>query len=294
MTFHPKMQSHVHGVKVLKDLSWRAWPGVLADVWDVECDAGAHGNYVSRAPRLFVLLETDNRASIELTIRPGSTNRVTLGPDNPMCFIPAGVPLWSSMAKRGRLKHLDLHLDVSVLSDRFRDRLDLSALEATQLTFQDERVITLARLIAMECCSPSSLDELYSDSLVTALIAVLGNIARVPETGSSGLSPRLLKKVLAYMDENCTRNISLQELARLANLSPSYFSHAFKKSTGLPPHRWQMGRRVEVAKSLLTDRQSSLTDAAIAAGFSDQSHLTRVFRQFEGTTPAAWQRQHSH
>ncbi len=284
------MTSHVHGVKPLQELSWRAWPGVLADVWNVECAAGAHGNYVSRAPRLFVLLETDDRASIELTVDPGSGDRVLVGPDNPMCFIPAGVPLWSTMARKGRLRHLDLHLDVDVLSDRFKDRLDLSALQEPQLTFQDERVMMLARLLALECTSPSALDELYADSLVTAMLTVLGNVVRMPKLENSGLSPRALKRVLAHIDANCTRNISLQELADLAGLSPSYFSQAFKKSVGMPPHRWQMSRRVETVKSLLEAGATSLPDAAIAAGFSDQSHLTRVFRQFEGTTPAAWQR----
>ncbi|WP_248304550.1 AraC family transcriptional regulator [Breoghania sp. L-A4] len=95
-----------------------------------------------------------------------------------------------------------------------------------------------------------------------------------------------------FMEENSARNVSLGELAAVADLSPSYFSQAFKASTGLPPHRWQLIRRVEHAQRMLeTTQATTLTEVAAATGFADQAHLTRVFRGVVGTTPAAWLRE---
>jgi AraC-like DNA-binding protein len=58
----------------------------------------------------------------------------------------------------------------------------------------------------------------------------------------------------------------------------------------MAPHKWLLSRRIEVAKQKLRDGQSSLSDVALACGFSDQSHLTRVFNRLVGIGPGAWRR----
>lgn len=80
------------------------------------------------------------------------------------------------------------------------------------------------------------------------------------------------------------------QLARLCGLSRSYFARAFKASTGLPPHRWLMHFRIERAQEMLERTGDSISAIALSCGFSDQSHLTRVFHAIVGTSPAAWRR----
>jgi AraC-like DNA-binding protein len=92
------------------------------------------------------------------------------------------------------------------------------------------------------------------------------------------------------MTENCIRNIRIEELADLTGLSQSYFSHAFKASTGLPPHQWQMKARIDRVKALLRNRSLSLTEIAAETGFSDPAHFTRSFRRQTGASPSAWRR----
>lgn len=58
----------------------------------------------------------------------------------------------------------------------------------------------------------------------------------------------------------------------------------------MPPHRWLTMRRIEVAKGLLLRNQLGMAEIALASGFADQSHLTRVFGRLVGNTPRAWQR----
>jgi transcriptional regulator GlxA family with amidase domain len=61
---------------------------------------------------------------------------------------------------------------------------------------------------------------------------------------------------------------------------------------GMPPHQWLTKRRIERAKQLLQEAQLELADIAVACGFVDQSHFTRVFSQSEGQSPGMWRRVH--
>jgi AraC family transcriptional regulator len=85
-------------------------------------------------------------------------------------------------------------------------------------------------------------------------------------------------------------DISLTELARECNLSRSHFARAFRQTTGQPPHRWLLDRRMERAKDLLLRSTLTLADIAIACGFADQSHFTRVFSALFATSPGVWRR----
>ena len=73
-------------------------------------------------------------------------------------------------------------------------------------------------------------------------------------------------------------------------MSVSHFSRAFRRTMGVAPHKWLLTRRVELAKERLRDHQLSLLDVALACGFADQSHLTRVFTCMVGLSPGAWRR----
>jgi AraC family transcriptional regulator len=84
--------------------------------------------------------------------------------------------------------------------------------------------------------------------------------------------------------------VALKEVARECRLSVSHFSRAFRRTTGEAPYRWLMTRRVEAAKEKLRDDRLSLLDIALACGFADQSHLTRVFTGMVGLSPGAWRR----
>jgi len=65
---------------------------------------------------------------------------------------------------------------------------------------------------------------------------------------------------------------------------------AFRRTTGLPPHRWLLRHRVEKAKALLRESALPLHDVALECGFADQSHLTRVFTRWAGQAPGTWRR----
>jgi AraC family transcriptional regulator len=95
-----------------------------------------------------------------------------------------------------------------------------------------------------------------------------------------------LRAVIEHIHENLDAELSLDQLAAVARMSPYRFARLFKDSTGLPPHQYVIARRVERAKELLRGRDGlPLADVAVEAGFSSQSHFTRHFKRFVGTTP---------
>ncbi len=106
----------------------------------------------------------------------------------------------------------------------------------------------------------------------------------------AGLAPWQFRRACAFIEAHLDGDPSISELAGECRLSASHFARAFRQTTGLPPHRWLMTRRIARAKELLLQGNLELAQIALACGFVDQSHLTRAFGQSEGLSPAKWRR----
>lgn len=122
-------------------------------------------------------------------------------------------------------------------------------------------------------------------------------LTKVPHSASfrqsrGGLSQRVLNRVQEYVDLHLGENLELDQLARTAGMSLHHFAHAFKVSAGVPPHQFVLQRRIGLACDLLIRTDRPIADIAIAAGFSDQSHLTRHFRRSLAVSPGAFRRSH--
>jgi AraC-like DNA-binding protein len=98
-----------------------------------------------------------------------------------------------------------------------------------------------------------------------------------------------VKRVRDYIDSFFAENISMQQLAKHVELSPFYLARLFQKTVGLPPHAYQIQRRLQKAKQLI-HRGVNLTDVAVECGFTDQSHLNRHFKRSQGVAPGAYQK----
>jgi len=78
----------------------------------------------------------------------------------------------------------------------------------------------------------------------------------------------------------------------MVRLSAGHFCRAFKRSLGVAPVAYIAGRRVACAQHLMLATDEPLSQIALACGFYDQAHLTRVFRRYAGTSPHDWRRRH--
>ena len=104
-----------------------------------------------------------------------------------------------------------------------------------------------------------------------------------------GLAPWEIRAKEA-MEADLDKQITIARLAHDCGLSASQFARAFRQSTGCPPHRWLLQRRIERAQDLLLTSDKALAEIASACGFFDPSHLTRAFSQTVGTSPGLWRR----
>ncbi|WP_051261818.1 AraC family transcriptional regulator [Desulfovibrio inopinatus] len=98
-----------------------------------------------------------------------------------------------------------------------------------------------------------------------------------------------LHRVRQKLEDEYAEDVSLEELADLAGLSPWHLNRAFRQVYGLPPHRYQTMIRVRQAKSLLLSG-ARVVDAALETGFYDQSHLTRHFTPQIGVSPGLYRK----
>jgi AraC family transcriptional regulator len=159
---------------------------------------------------------------------------------------------------------------------------------------KDEKLYDLARALARVIERPTEGTALFADYAALAFHAhIIETYCGDPnfEGGTDGgLAPWQLRRARELARAKLSDSISVSELATECRLSSSHFSRAFKQTTGMPPHSWLMRMRVERAKELLQETNIELVDVALACGFADQSHFSRVFCKAEGQTPGRWRR----
>ncbi len=134
--------------------------------------------------------------------------------------------------------------------------------------------------------------RLFMDHLMLAaghhVASEYGGMKPVKLPFSGGLSRQQERLARDMIRENLGNDLPLSVLASACGLSISQFSKAFRRTVGVPPHRWLVAQRIARAKSLLRDSPMPLADIAVESGFADQSHFTRVFTASNGLSPGAW------
>ena len=134
--------------------------------------------------------------------------------------------------------------------------------------------------------------RLYAESMATVLsIHLLRRYSsRKPQISNftDGLPKYKLKNAIAYIHENLDESLTLAQLSQIVQMSPHYFATLFKQSTGLSPHQYIIKCRIDLAKQLLARQNLTLVEICQQVGFQNQSHFTRVFRQYTATTPKAF------
>jgi AraC-like DNA-binding protein len=123
----------------------------------------------------------------------------------------------------------------------------------------------------------------------------LGTIIILPEqfrrdaVFPQGSLPRYkFRRAVEFIETHIDQVIHLEQLAAAAGVSPFHFHRQFKRSTGLTPRQYIVQRRIECAKTLLSQTQLTLVEVAAQVGFTDQSHFTTIFRRVTSVTPRSY------
>jgi AraC family transcriptional regulator len=227
----------------------------------------------------------------------GTLAHVIPFPEATLCLIDLALDL--EARPTADTDRAECHLPLAAF-DQVNDSFDAHRLFDPQLGHasgeHDHMLSALKSCLSDLVARADHLSNPLLDHLVAAVHAHMAfnyTSAKVePTTQGNGLVPWQLRRAKELIVARLGEEVDLDEVAAACRLSRSHFGRAFRRSTGRPPHRWIMERRVEMAKGLLAESRMPLAELAVACGFTDQSHLSRVFLQMEGETPGAWRRLH--
>ena len=240
---------------------------------------------------LLVVHEEGVRASGETLIEglPRSTLRDV---KRKLAFVPAGHEYRETQEPRTRSRVVYIYFDPAKMRRSPGPVLTERPL-APRLFFEDkalwETAVKLGRLI-----ESGTEDRHYREALGIVLAHELvhrnDGAQRIEPPARGGLAGWQQRITAAYIEEHLAEPIALATLARSVRLSAYHFCRAFKRSFGVPPHRYHNARRIEHAKTLLAEPTCSVTGIALKIGFSETRSFTAAFRKATGTTPTAYRR----
>jgi len=232
-----------------------------------------------------------------LVQRQHDLTRKGLVATNDAAVTPAGVPgYWRTDAAS---EDMSMLLEggfirwVARESDVDPDRIEIAPL----FSAPDPQIERIGLSLLSEMENGGLGGRLYAESLATVLAlhllrnhSSLGRGSRQKVGREGGFSKRTLRQATDYINDNLSRKLTLAEIAGAAHMSPDHFARSFKTATGLTPHQYVIYRRVERAKTLLSDTDLTVAEVAAAVGFSNPSHLAHHVRRLLGVSPVALRR----
>lgn len=134
---------------------------------------------------------------------------------------------------------------------------------------------------------PQPLEPLALDALVERLATRLAARSDGAAARQSPTARRAVALARDFLAAEANRTVASEELEKVSGLDRFALARQFRAAYGTSPHRYQVGRRLSRAQAMIASG-TSLSEAAAATGFADQSHLTRHFAARFGLTPGRW------
>jgi AraC-like DNA-binding protein len=143
-----------------------------------------------------------------------------------------------------------------------------------------------AQIVQVHQVLAQSISQLEQQSLILDLLAqlILRCAGDPPCLAKLGEERQPVDRVRKYLEDHYNQEISLDQLAQIANLSSFHLNRSFRKTFGLPPHAYQIQVRILHAKRLLR-KARSIEQVAIETGFVSQSHFGSHFKRLVCVTP---------
>lgn len=98
----------------------------------------------------------------------------------------------------------------------------------------------------------------------------------------------VVSRVKSYIDGNYAKDISLDDVSRMVDISPYYFSKLFKREVGENFIEYVTRTRIKNARRLLEDARYSIKEVCVMSGYSDPNYFSRIFKKYEGMTPSEY------
>jgi AraC family transcriptional regulator len=143
----------------------------------------------------------------------------------------------------------------------------------------------LGRRMAAELAHPDAFTQMALEGMA---LEVLSRAARSTHRARGATTPAWLRRAESMLRERFSERLTATEVARNCGVHPAHLSRAFRTWFGLSIGEFVRACRLDWAASQLRDTRAPIADIAVRAGFADQSHFTRRFRERMGATPGEW------
>lgn len=122
-------------------------------------------------------------------------------------------------------------------------------------------------------------------SMILNILSIAQRISqKTPELINTNTNNTAISKVLHYINQHFTEEISINELSQMFNMSESSLSHEFKKYSKKSVYEYVLYKRIIKAKEMLIS-DSNLTQISLDCGFNDYSNFLRIFKKISGCSP---------
>lgn len=195
-------------------------------------------------------------------------------------IFPAGIDGWCAWP--ADQSFINVHLDEQVLSS-----VGIESPGALRPLAGVLDPLT-AQLVIGVHLAPSEAPRIYREMLVSALAAHLAVVGSGDRAKPPPPHDARLARAVDYLHAHFDSDVSLEELAKVAAMSPFHFARSFRRAFGLPPHRFLVSLRIDKAKVLLATTPLAVSDIAARVGYADTTRFRALFRRYTGLTPSAF------
>jgi AraC-like DNA-binding protein len=241
-------------------------------------------------PEVSLMWVRDRGSDAKFTLAGHESDSIAPGCAN-FWFFPEGSDAHGELTGKSAYDCAGVFVDPSFLPSTVKD-----SLAKPIAGFSHDALGRAFDALAGELIEPDELLPLFTEGWAMQALAYVVRASMTPPRDltvtTSGLAPWQLRRAQEMFRSDLSENLSLNSVAQACKLSVSHFARAFKASTGIPPHRWVMTARIEMARGLLTKSTAPLAEISGMCGFADQSHFSRVFARMMGTSPGAWRREY--
>lgn len=205
-----------------------------------------------------------------------------------LTFVPSGCRVWGWLVPSPRPQSFTaLCLDSARLEHELAARIRRVPQRA-QLYFCNTALRSTLEKLRSCLLSQTPPDKLYAESLCMLTALELCQLPREEDYEAGAPGGRFTDRVVEYMEQNLSQDLSLEDLSRVAGLSRFHFLRAFRRATHETPYRHLLRRRVERAQELLRSGDLSIAEIALQVGFKNSTRFTVAFRRMTNCTPSAF------
>lgn len=192
----------------------------------------------------------------------------------------------------GEFDELHICLKPKILESASEELFGKTSRLTNGVNLQDAWIHQIGMQLLANLQSPTSTTKLFGDLMAQSLsLQLLRNHStekKRDDLGRVKISRPRLQRALDYIESNLAADITIEDIAGAAAMSPFHFAHCFRQSMGNSPHQYLIQRRIDRAAEMLRHTREPISQIALSVGFPNQSHFTTVFKRLIGTTPLSY------